>query len=32
MKRWDRLLDAYIEQYRARGVCAESVRMNSARL
>ena len=32
MRRWDRLLDAYIEEYRARGVSAESVAMNSARL
>jgi site-specific recombinase XerD len=32
MRRWDRLLDAYIEEYRARGVSAESVRMNAARL
>jgi site-specific recombinase XerD len=32
MKRWDRRLDSYIEEYRARGVCAESVRMNGARL
>jgi integrase/recombinase XerC len=32
MRRWDRLLDAYIDEYRARGVSAESVRMNSARL
>ena len=32
MRRWDRLLDAYIEEYRARGVSAESVAMNTARL
>ncbi len=32
MRRWDRLLDSYIEEYRARGVCAESVAMNTARL
>jgi len=32
MKRWDRLLDTYIEEYRARGVSAESVKMNTARL
>jgi len=32
MKRWGRLLDGYIEEYRARGVCAESVKMSSARL
>jgi site-specific recombinase XerD len=32
MRRWDRLLDSYIEEYRARGVCAESVAMNAARL
>jgi hypothetical protein len=29
MRRWDRLLDSYIEEYRARGVCAESVAMNA---
>jgi integrase/recombinase XerC len=32
MRRWDRLMDSYIEEYRARGVCAESVAMNAARL
>ena len=32
MRRWDRLLDSYIEEYRARGVSAESVAMNTARL
>ncbi len=25
MRRWDRLLDSYIEEYRARGVGAASV-------
>lgn len=32
MRRWDRLLDAYIEEYRARGVSCESVAMNTQRL
>jgi len=32
MRRWDRLLDSYIEEYRARGVSTESVAMNAARL
>ena len=32
MRRWDRLVDSYIEEYGARGVCAESVAMNTARL
>jgi hypothetical protein len=32
MKRWDRLLDSYNEEHRARGVCAESVKINGARL
>jgi integrase len=32
MRRWNRLLDSYIEEYRARGVCPESVAMNTARL
>jgi site-specific recombinase XerD len=32
MRRWDRLTDAYIEEYRARGVSSESVAMNAARL
>jgi integrase/recombinase XerC len=32
MRRWDRLLDSYIEEYRARGISEESVRMNAARL
>jgi site-specific recombinase XerD len=32
MRRWDRLLDSYIEEYAARGVCKESVAMNTARL
>jgi len=32
MRRWDRLLDSYIEQYAARGVSKESVAMNRARI
>lgn len=32
MRRWDRLLDGYIEEYRARGVCAQSVVHTAARL
>ena len=32
MRRWDRLVDSYIEEYRARGVSAASVAMNTARL
>ena len=32
MRRWDRLLDAYIEEYRARGVCTQSVAFTAARL
>ncbi|HVA55043.1 MAG TPA: tyrosine-type recombinase/integrase [Gammaproteobacteria bacterium] len=32
MRRWDRLLDSYIEEYRARGVCTQSVAHTRARL
>jgi hypothetical protein len=32
MRRWDRILDSYIEEYAARGVSKESVAMNKARL
>lgn len=32
MKRWDRLLDAYVEEYRARGVSRGSVTYTQARL
>jgi len=32
MRRWDRLLDSYIEEYGARGVSKESVAMNRARI
>lgn len=32
MRRWDRLLDTYIEEYRARGVCTQSVAVTAARL
>src|SRR5256885_2043401 len=32
MRRWDRLVDAYIEEYRARGICAATVAHTAARL
>lgn len=32
MKRWDRLVELYLEEYRARGVSAESVAYTQARL
>jgi site-specific recombinase XerD len=32
MRRWDRLLVAYLDEYRARGVSPESVAMNAGRL
>lgn len=32
MRRWDRLLDSYVEEYRARGVCPQSVAYTEARL
>lgn len=32
MRRWDRLVDSYIEEYRARGVGSASVAMNARRL
>jgi site-specific recombinase XerD len=32
MRRWDRLLDSYMEEYRARGVSRESVAYTQARL
>lgn len=32
MRRWDRLLDSYVEEYRARGICAETVDHTQARL
>jgi hypothetical protein len=32
MRRWDRLLDSYVEEYRARGVSPESVAYTEARL
>jgi integrase/recombinase XerC len=32
MRRWDRLLDSYIDEYGARGVSKESVAMNRARI
>jgi hypothetical protein len=32
MRRWDRLLDSYIEEYRARGVSPQSVAYTESRL
>src|SRR5205809_182587 len=32
MRRWDRLLDAYVEEYRARGLSPQSVTYTQARL
>ena len=32
MRRWDRLLDLYMEEYRARGVCAATVEYTESRL
>lgn len=32
MRRWDRLVDAYIEEYRARGVSVATVAHTAARL
>lgn len=32
MRRWDRLVDAYVEEYRARGVSEQSVAYTQARL
>jgi len=32
MRRWDRLVDAYIEEYAARGICTASVAHTEARL
>ncbi len=32
MRRWDRLLDSYLEEYRARGVSPQSVAYTEARL
>ena len=32
MRRWDRLLDAYVEEYRARGLSTQSVAYTQARL
>ena len=32
MRRWDRFVDSYMEEYRARGVCAQSVAFTEARL
>jgi hypothetical protein len=32
MRRWDRLLDSYIEEYRARGVSPQTVEQTEARL
>jgi hypothetical protein len=32
MRRWDRLVDGYVEEYRARGVSTQSVEYTQARL
>ena len=32
MRRWDRLVDAYVEEYRARGICPASVARMESRL
>lgn len=32
MRRWDRLLDAYMDEYRARGTCEATVAHTAARL
>ena len=32
MRRWDRLLDSYVEEYRARGVSPQSIAYTEARL
>ena len=32
MRRWDRLVDAYIEEYRVRGICEATVAHTAARL
>jgi hypothetical protein len=32
MRRWDRLVDAYVEEFRARGVSAQSVVYTQSRL
>jgi len=32
MRRWDRLVDAYMEEHRARGVCAQTAAYAIARL
>src|SRR5260370_35468879 len=32
MRRWDRFLDSYMEQYAARGVCAERIKSTRAAL
>jgi hypothetical protein len=32
MRRWDRLLDSYLEEYRARGVSSQSVAYTESRL
>ena len=32
MRRWDRLLDSYLEEYRARGACQETVSATDGRL
>ena len=32
MRRWDRFLDSYMEQYRARGICEATVQHTRAKL
>ena len=32
MKRWDRLVDGYIEEYRARGIGEATIKNTAARL
>jgi len=32
MRRWDRLVDAYVQEYRARGICEATVAHTAARL
>ena len=32
MRRWDRLLDSYMEEYRARGVSPQTIAYTEARL
>ena len=32
MRRWDRLVDSYMEEYRARGVSSQTIAYTEARL